>query len=219
MIQLPAGVQSAATSTAKSLTGGGAGGGGFDWRVLLGALSSLAPHLVEARNARRAQEELAGGEAATMAAQANADKRIGDEVMEIQKGPEPERAAAQADYTRAVRQARDQGDSSTSTTLGGATFKADAAKASGAQAAYGNTAANQFARMDAPIRQRERETRGVANAGVDVRRELNRGSSADFLARLRATNRARTSPWAAILGQLGQRIAGNFVKPRERTIR
>lgn len=196
-----------------------AAGPKFDWRLALAALSSMAPHLVESRNARRAQDELERGRLEQEAAQATADKRIGDEVAQLDVGPEPERAAAQADYTRAVRQARTQGDASMpSTSLGSSTFKADANAGKNAQGMYGARAAGQFAAMDAPIRQRERETRGVARAGVDVRREGSRASSADFLARLRASNRGRVSPWASILGQLGQQIARNYQRPDERTI-
>lgn len=193
----------------------------LDWRLALAALSSLAPHLVEARNARRAQDELAAGRLQMEQAQGNADKRIGDEVMALEQStPEPERAAAQAEYTRAVRQARTQGEpSAPATTLGSTQFRADANAGRNAQGAYGARAAGQFAAMDAPIRQRERETRGVARAGVDVKREGSRASSADFLARLRAQNRGRVSPWATILGQLGQRIASNYQRPSERTIR
>lgn len=198
-----------------------AAGPKFDWRIALASLASLAPHLVESRNAQRAQDELMRGRLEAEAAQATADKRIGDEVAALETStPEPDRAAAQADYTRAVRQARTQGDASMpSTTLGSTAFKTDQNASRAAGAAYGARAAGQFAAMDAPIRQRERETRGAARAGVDVKREGSRASSADFLARLRATNRGRVSPWATILGQLGQRIATNYQRPSERTIR
>lgn len=210
-----------AITNAASAASPVAAGPKFDWRLLAAALSSLAPHLVEARNASKAQDELARGRLEMEQAQANADKRIGDEVAAVSTStPEPDRAAAQADYTRAVRQARTQGEpSGPSTTLGSSSFKADQATAQNATAQYGARAANQFARMDAPLRQRERETQGVARAGVDVRREGSRASSADFIARLRAQNRGRVSPWATILGNLGTQIARNYQRPSERTIR
>lgn len=209
----------AISSAGRSATMG-AGGGGFDWRIALSALSSIAPHLYEARRARAAQAELEAGGAQVRAAQATADKRIGDEVMAMQtSSPEPERAAAAADYTRAVHNARTQGDASMpATTLGSAQFRADSNAGKNASAGYGNQAASRFARMDAPIRQRERERRGVDLARGDVQREVNRGRSADFIARLKAANRGRVSPWATVLGNLGQQIATNYQRPDERTI-
>jgi hypothetical protein len=196
------------------------GGGGFDWRTALAAIASIAPHLYEARRARAAQAELEAGQGEIAAAQRTADARIGDEVMAMQtSSPEPERAAAAADYTRAVRQARTQGDASMpTTTLGSAQFRADSNAGKNAAAGYGNQSASRFARMDAPIRQRERETRGVTRATGDVQREGARASSADFIARLKAANRGRVSPWATVLGNLGQQIARNYQRPDERTL-
>jgi hypothetical protein len=195
----------------------GAGGGGFDWRTLLSALSSLAPTLAAARSSRRAQNELDAGDMQMRQAQAQADQRIGDEVMALsQSTPDQERRAAAVDYTRAVRQARNEGNASVPAGLGSATQRADVAARAGEGARYGNKMADTFARIDAPLRQRERETRGVANARGDVAREGSRASSADFIARLRAQNRARVSPWASMLGQLGQQIARNYQRPSDR---
>jgi hypothetical protein len=192
-------------------------GGGFDWRVLLSAISSIAPELAGSRASRRSQNELAMGRAGIDKAQRNADARIGDEVMALETStPEPHRAAAAADYTKAVRAARG-GDASVPSNLGGARFQADQNAATSRVAGHGNKLAENFARIDAPVRQREQERQGISNAGVDVRRELGRAQQADASSRLRAQNRGRVDPWVQILSTLGSQIANNYQTGAEKT--
>lgn len=204
---------------AINASAGAGAGGGFNWRVLLSALSSLAPTIAASRASNRSRDELAAGRAATAEAQGNIDRRIGDEVMAMQKSdPAAAQRAAAVDYTRAVRQARSEGNASTPANLGGKTFRADQNAATTRVANSGNQLANTFARIDAPIRQREGERASISNAGVDVRRELGRASSADATARLRAQNRGRVSPWLQILSQLGSQIANNYQTQGEKTV-
>ena len=183
----------------------------FDWRVLLSALSTAAPMLAQARGANRAQDELARGRQEQMAAQVAADKRIGDEVMSLSTSSgEAERKASTADYTAAVRKARGDGNASLPSSLGGERYQADTAASTAGNVAYGNRTADQFARIDAPARQRQVEQQGVARAGLDVGREQRRATSADYLAQIRAKNRAQVNPWVKILSQLGSQIANNY---------
>lgn len=198
---------------------GAGGGGGFDWRVLLSALSSFAPTLANSRASSRSRDELARGRAETAQAQARADRRIGDEVMAIERSdPKAHEQRAAVDYTRAVRQARSQGNASTPANLGGERFRSDTNAATNAVAGEGNRLAHTFARIDAPVRQREGERQSIGNAGTDVRREAGRASSADAMARLRAQNAGRVSPWVQILAQLGSQIANNYQRQDEKTV-
>lgn len=195
-----------------------AASGGFDWRILLSALSSLAPTLAQNRASLNAQDELGRGRGDVARAQSAADRRIGDEVMSLRESrPAEERARAAVDYTRAVRQARTEGNASTPQNLGGARYRADAQAATGRTAATGNRLADTFARIDAPVRQREGERQSIGRTGTAVKRELGRAGSADFLARMRASNAARVSPWVQTLAQLGSQIANKYQTTAEQT--
>lgn len=195
-----------------------AGGGGFDWRVLLQAISTAAPMLAEARARRQSQDELHRGQLEQMALQSKVDKRIGDEVRDVaQSTPEAERARAAADYTTAVRKARTEGNASLPSALGGDRFQRDTSTLASAGTAYGQQRAGQLARIEAPFRQRVREGQAVTRAGLDVRREGSRASSMDYLARMRAANRGEVDPWISILAALGSKIASNYQRPDEQT--
>lgn len=191
----------------------------FDWRALLSGVSSLAPVLAQSRATRRAQDELERGNAATRAAQATADKRIGDEIASVGASTgEPERRQSAADYTAAVRKVRNEGNSSIAPTLGGNRYQQQTQAENAAGTAYGNKAADLYARMTAPGLQRQREAEGSARARVDVGREVTRARSAQSTALMRAKNRAQVSPWVAILSALGGQIANSYETQDERSI-
>lgn len=191
---------------------------GFDWRTLVGALSSLAPVLAQAHASNAAQNELAAGRQNVYAQQQKADQAIGDAInVDNDAGAaNAQRQKATANYANAVRKVRGAGDASVAPGLGGDRYAKDVSTLSSQGAAYGGHQADLAARIDAPTFQRQREGAAAATAASTVDRAASGARSADFVSRLRAQQAGQTSPWLAVLAQLGSKIAKNYQKPGER---
>ena len=188
--------------------------GGFDWRLLVQGLSSALPVIAQSRASRDAQDDLLQGQADLARIQREADTMIGDEVADLRgSGPEADESKALADYAAAASRARAQ-RTAPGPTLGGERFQADAKVADQQGQQYARQQATFSAGVDAPSRQRERETQRAARRGGDVKALGQDAGTAAFLSKLRAQRRT-VNPWIALLSQLGGQISRNYVRPGE----
>lgn len=183
----------------------------FDWRGLVGGLSSALPEYAKGRAARRAADDLGAGEAELRRKQLEADAAIGDEITRMEtSNPEGERVRSLADYTTALQRSRlEKTAPSQAPNLGGTAFKADAAAGAQQGAQELRRTADLTSRIDAPMYQRQREGQSAARTAFNARELGRQGDTAAYLAKLRAQRR-RPSPWVALLSQLGTAVANNY---------
>lgn len=156
--------------------------------------------------------DLEAGIAARREAQQRADSAVNQAVSAITPSdPTTHERAALADFTNALR-ARRQAvplGGSRPANLGGERVQAAFAEADAGAREYGRTAADQLARIDAPIDQRIAESRIASRAGNDVAMARRQADAAQFIAELRARSR-RANPWLQLLATLGQTVADNY---------
>lgn len=153
--------------------------------------------------AKRADRDIAAG--------IDAQSRIGRQAMgdvnqEIAKtaasDPAAEQAQSLAGYLAALQQNRGSAEGSIPDVPGASTrYAEDVADAKGAVRQFGNTQADILSRVDAPIRQREREGRSQLRTGQRVDAYSLDAQMADYLARLRASER-RPNPWINAMADL-----------------
>jgi hypothetical protein len=116
-------------------------------------------------------------------------KRVGDQINAMEKSnPDADRAQAQAGFMDALRKAAVTGEGGLGIPgAASARFNDEAGIAKTQGLAENARTANQLARIDAPVFQRQREGTGINNTVVDLSRLQSRSQGDDFLSRLRAS--------------------------------
>lgn len=208
MISLSA-VGPMAASIAPRAAGAAGATQGFDWRLLLSALSSALPTIAASRANRDAQDDLLQGTNELAQTQRRADSMIGDEISSLATS-KPDEQRTLAEYAASVQRSREGAESNAAApTLGGSQARADTKTAAQGSAQHARSQATFAAGVDAPIRQREREGISANRTAGDVRGLAHEAGTSAFLARLRA-NRRTPNRWASLLSQLGGTIANNY---------
>lgn len=169
--------------------------------------SAIAKTINTQNALKRADRDIAAG--------IDAQGRIGRQAMSevdaeiartAQSNPEAEQAQAMAGYLSALRQSKPNVDSGIPDVPGASSRYAE--NVSGARQAVGRFGTQQsdiLSRVDAPIRQREREGRSQLRTGQVVDARALDAQMADYLARLRASER-RPNPWVDAIAD----IAGGY---------
>jgi hypothetical protein len=137
----------------------------------------------QAQQSRQAAEDVRRNQALNREAGA----RVSRQVEEFKRStPQAEEATANAGFMDALRKAQIKGDGGIAAPAAASSRFADEAGIAQTQGqAENKRTASQFARIDAPMYQRQREGRGVTDTGVDLSLLENRGAGQDFLSRLR----------------------------------
>lgn len=181
--------------------------------LLLSAAGSGA-QLINSNEAQHQQDRIASE---TLRRNAGANRRGGERVSQeikavAESSPDAERAAADADFTAALKKAQLQSGGDALGGPGGAStrFEDDLGLARTAAEGEGKALAGRIAAIDAPQYQRTRENIGFANAGTDLSLLADQNRGQDFLDQLRlsrATPNAGVDAAGSLLTGLGAGMA------------
>lgn len=140
------------------------------WIPLVLAAAGGTASAVNARNMAKKQEGIANrGIAAQGRRQRAADERIGTEVASLaNSSPEAERAAALDDFTSALRSSKSAASGATDVPMGSDRYQTEDAGAKADIQNYGGQLADIMSRINAPVRQREREATSRGRTASDV---------------------------------------------------
>jgi hypothetical protein len=179
---------------------------GAEIPLLIAALGTAVKVVNDNQALRRADAELARGIIAQGKLDKEGDARIREELASLeQSGPEQDRQEALGAFRTALRENQDLAQGAVAGVPGASERFAENVEAGKATiSGKASTRAGLIARIDAPIRQRQREGLNVGRLGTDLGDIGQRSQSADFLAKLRASQRGVPDPFVDALGQFAQ---------------
>lgn len=173
------------------------------------AMQAKAQNDLSADRARMAREDAARN----MALNRRAGERVNQQIQELTKSnPAAEENTAQRGFMDALRRAQITGEGGVKPAGAVSDRYADEAGIAKTQGEAENArTANQLARIDAPMYQRQREGRAITDTAIALDRLKSQGSGQDFLSQLRASMlRPNDALMAggALLSSFGQAYAG-----------
>jgi len=169
---------------------------------------------VNARNVAKKQENIAArGIAAQSRRQADADARLADATRELgASSPEAERAEALDNFEAQLRASKASASGTADVPTGSNRYQTETAGAKADIQKYGGQLADIASRINAPLRQRDREKVGLRRAESDVAGIARNAAGAAWLNQLLAgsvTPNTALSIAGPLLQGVGQGMAGS----------
>lgn len=174
---------------------------GVELGLLMTGVGAAATAINQNQALRRQDKELARGIIEQGRLDKEADARLRNEIADLERsGPEADRKIAMDAFRNALRENQDLAQGAVAGVPGASERFAENVEA-GRAAITGRsqTRAQLLSRIDAPIRQRQKETLKLGRLGTDIDDVAQRSASADFLAKLRASQQ-RPNPFVDALG-------------------
>lgn len=179
--------------------------------LILTAVGGGAKAINTRQTGRRQDRELAAGIRRQGEIGRKSAARTQQEIADVAaSGPEGEQAEALQGFMDALRANQDLTDvTQPGVPQASERFAEDLAGARAGVRTRAGGRADLLSRIDAPFRQRQRESVGRGRLATDIGRFQDRSTSADFLARLRASEQ-RNNPFIDIAGSILQGVGGGI---------
>lgn len=173
------------------------------------ALAGTAAQQAETQRVERKQdEETAQGLLNQSRRQQEADRRVNDEIAQLETSTAADdRAQRLGQYMQQLQRGQRQALSGLNSPIGGATFQADAGAARAGADNAAATTAGLMSRIDAPQLQRQQETFGYGKLATDLDMEARASRGQQFIDQLRL-RQIRRRPEVDLLAGLATSAGG-----------